>query len=146
RNAALAWAVAGIGVSLVVGMIVSSVFALQAASEAARANSEAEHAHSSELSEREAREAAEGERPHAVEEKDRTAQALYLAQIRGADAQLMAHETSAAQASLDATPVKLRSWEHKYLSRRVEGTPLTLRGHTGEVKSVAFSPDGTRLA
>jgi WD40 repeat protein/tRNA A-37 threonylcarbamoyl transferase component Bud32 len=174
RNPALAWALAGIGASLVVGMIGSSVFALRAASEAARANLEAEGAHASRLSELKARHAAEGERQHAVEEKnradqqaraareaekqarqaerqalaekDRTAQALYFAQIRGAEAQLEAHETSAAQASLYATPVKFRGWEHRYLSRRAEGTPLTLRGHTSGVMSVAFSPDGTRLA
>jgi uncharacterized protein with WD repeat len=39
-----------------------------------------------------------------------------------------------------------RNWEYNYLRRRIEGTPLTLRGHTDWVSLVCYSPDGTRLA
>jgi WD40 repeat protein len=39
-----------------------------------------------------------------------------------------------------------RGWEYGYLCRRIEGTPLILRGHTKIVTAVACSPDGTRIA
>jgi tRNA A-37 threonylcarbamoyl transferase component Bud32/sugar lactone lactonase YvrE len=47
---------------------------------------------------------------------------------------------------LAAVPPDLRRWEWHYLTRRFEGGIMTLRGHTGFVYGVAFSPDGTRLA
>ncbi len=39
----------------------------------------------------------------------------------------------------------LRGFEWHYLHRRVHDDLLTLRGHTGELESVAFSPDGKRI-
>jgi WD40 repeat protein len=46
---------------------------------------------------------------------------------------------------LDEVPPEERHWDWRYLNR-VDGKLLTLRGHTGPVQSVAFSPDGSRLA
>jgi WD40 repeat protein/serine/threonine protein kinase len=40
----------------------------------------------------------------------------------------------------------LRGWEWYYLDRLCHGDLRTLTGHTAGVKSVVFSPDGTRLA
>jgi WD40 repeat protein/serine/threonine protein kinase len=40
----------------------------------------------------------------------------------------------------------LRGWEWYYLDRLCHGDLRTLKGHTGPVRSVAFSPDGTQLA
>jgi WD40 repeat protein len=40
----------------------------------------------------------------------------------------------------------LRGFEWHYLYRLCHGELLTLKGHTGEVRSVAFSADGKRLA
>ena len=40
----------------------------------------------------------------------------------------------------------LAGFEWRYWSRLVRSDLLTLKGHTREVRSVAFSPDGTRLA
>jgi WD40 repeat protein/serine/threonine protein kinase len=81
-----------------------------------------------------------------LEEQKRTAGALYFAQIGRAEAQLLAHDISAATLSLDATRPDIRGWECRYLTRQAEGTPLTLRGHTNWVHGVVFSPDGGRLA
>jgi WD40 repeat protein/tRNA A-37 threonylcarbamoyl transferase component Bud32 len=49
-------------------------------------------------------------------------------------------------AKVPTTPYQLRGWEWYYLGRQLEGGIFTLLGHTGDVWSVAFSPDGTRLA
>jgi WD40 repeat protein len=47
---------------------------------------------------------------------------------------------------LDACPTDQRHWEWDYLKRQCHAGLLTLRGHTAQVYSVAFSPDGTGLA
>src|SRR5262249_51786708 len=50
-----------------------------------------------------------------------------------------------ARLRLDGIQAKHRGWEWHYLSRQVPGGIFTLYGHTGDVSSVAFSPDGTRI-
>jgi hypothetical protein len=47
---------------------------------------------------------------------------------------------------LDDCPAERRDWEWYYLKRLCHADLRTLRGHTGQVWSVAFSPDGQRLA
>ena len=46
---------------------------------------------------------------------------------------------------LDNVPPVQRGWEWRYLKQQTRGSLFTLYGHTGEVTSVAFSPDGTRI-
>src|SRR5260370_2488100 len=47
---------------------------------------------------------------------------------------------------LDACPTAGRSWEWHYLKRLCHTDLLSLKGHNGSVQTVAYSPDGTRLA
>jgi WD40 repeat protein/serine/threonine protein kinase len=47
---------------------------------------------------------------------------------------------------LQECPPEHRNWEWHYLQRHCHADLLTLEGHPDEVRRVAFSPDGTRLA
>ncbi len=47
---------------------------------------------------------------------------------------------------IDASTPDLRNWEWYYLDALNYQNRLTLRGHSGLVRAVAWSPDGTRLA
>ena len=51
-----------------------------------------------------------------------------------------------AQYRPQAGATDLRGFEWYYLSRLRHGELLSLRGHTGWVNNVAYSPDGKRLA
>jgi hypothetical protein len=70
----------------------------------------------------------------------------YIAQIGRADGQLQAGNHAGADQVLERTARKLRGWEYYYLRNRTDGTPLTLRGHTGPVDSVSYSPAGSCIA
>jgi WD40 repeat protein len=89
------------------------------------------------------------QRQAAREEAAAALRQTYFAQIGRVEAQLergLARELVGARQTLDRIGLDQRGWEHGYLRRRVEGTPLTLRGHTQPVSSVVFSPDGSRIA
>jgi WD40 repeat protein len=55
------------------------------------------------------------------------------------------HNASAAVAVLDQTNPALRGWEYRYVHRLCHFDLLTLRGHTSNVTSAAYSPDGSRI-
>jgi WD40 repeat protein len=87
------------------------------------------------------------EKQRADDKAKEAAEREYVAQIGRVEAQLAANDRLAAAAVLDRVrPEYQGHWEYRYLRRTTEGTPLTLRGHTGVVTAVAYSPDGTRLA
>ncbi len=71
---------------------------------------------------------------------------LYYSQIYRAAGDLEAGRHDQALAVLKRIPFDQRYWEANYLTRQAEGTSLTLRGHESFVDSVAFSPDGRRIA
>jgi WD40 repeat protein len=82
----------------------------------------------------------------AEQEKQAALEQAYTAQIARADADLRVGNHALALSVLDHIGVEHRGWEYGCLRRLAEGTPLTLRGHTNMVGSVAYSPDGNRLA
>ena len=51
----------------------------------------------------------------------------------------------AASYRLDACRWDFRAWEHDYLYTLFTSNQQTMRGHTGPVYGVAFSPDGKRI-
>jgi WD40 repeat protein len=71
---------------------------------------------------------------------------LYLNRIALADRVRVTFPALAGQ-QLDACSPETRGWEWGYLNGLCRPTPLlTLKGHTGEVRAVAWSRDGRRLA
>jgi Flp pilus assembly protein TadD len=91
-------------------------------------------------------EKAKAEAEAARKARDRAELQTYYAEIGRADARLLAGDVIGAREVLERARVAGQPWEHRYLQRRTEGTPLTLRGHTQAVSSVAYSPDGKQIA
>jgi WD40 repeat protein len=56
------------------------------------------------------------------------------------------NQITLARDRLDSIPPALRMWECHYLKRQYQGGLFALKGHAGDVVSVAFSPDRLRLA
>ena len=69
----------------------------------------------------------------------------YFHRIALAHRELSADNLGGALKLLDECPEDLRGWEWHYLMRLCRVEPVVLRDKT-EVNSVAFSPDGERLA
>ncbi len=77
---------------------------------------------------------------------EREAQTSYYQRIQLADRELTANNAGRAEELLDDCPVALRGWEWHYLKRRNYREPITFRGHSDWIGSVAFSPDSTLAA
>src|SRR5262249_22708802 len=71
---------------------------------------------------------------------------LYFRRIALAQSEWLANNFSQAERLLDECPPHLRGWEWHYVRGLRRGNPPPLRGHTECVMSVAWSPDGRRLA
>jgi WD40 repeat protein/tRNA A-37 threonylcarbamoyl transferase component Bud32 len=71
---------------------------------------------------------------------------LYLHRIALAERTLAAHNPKRAIDLLADCPADLRDWEWHCLNRLCRGDRPPLRGHTGTIQSVVFSPDGASVA
>src|SRR5262249_25535854 len=75
-----------------------------------------------------------------------TLRALAESKFMLADAGWREGHVAQTRDKLDEGPGRFRGWEWHYLKRQSEGGIFSLKGHTEEVTSVAYSPDGQRLA
>jgi hypothetical protein len=82
----------------------------------------------------------------AERQRDRAELLVYTRQIALAQAAWQEGEVGHAWALLDGCRRDLRGWEHNSLYTLFTSNQQTFRGHTSEVCSVTFSPDGKRLA
>jgi WD40 repeat protein/serine/threonine protein kinase len=78
--------------------------------------------------------------------KERLAQANYLRRVELAYRHWKDNQVARTVALLADCPEKLRGWEWHYVNHLCHADLLTIAGHKGWVWSVAFSPDGKRLA
>jgi WD40 repeat protein/tRNA A-37 threonylcarbamoyl transferase component Bud32 len=78
--------------------------------------------------------------------KEKAEWLAYAGQIALAQREWQDGSVGQARDLLAASQVNLRGWEYDYLATLFNKNQRTLRGHTSRVTSVAFSPDGNRLA
>jgi WD40 repeat protein/serine/threonine protein kinase len=81
-----------------------------------------------------------------VRAKNELEASLYFHRIALAHRELSADNLARTRELLDECPPSLRGWEWDYLNRLCRVEPITLRGCEKGVYSLAFSPDGRRLA
>ncbi len=86
---------------------------------------------------------AKGDLGEALERQRRDA---YFHRIALAHSELSVHNLGRALELLDDCPQDLCDWEWKYLRRLCRFDPVTIQGQGGEVRGIAFSPDGQLLA
>lgn len=71
---------------------------------------------------------------------------LYLRRISRAHQNWLDADVAAALEELESCPPEYRNWEWHYLHRLCTGGDRVLNAEAGRVPSVAFSPDGQRIA
>jgi eukaryotic-like serine/threonine-protein kinase len=137
RNPAVAGLITGIALLLVLGMAVSTSLAIAARRSAAKATANAIRA--------------DDEARRANDEKRRGDQRLYVAEMGLAQQALRESQMDQVRKHLQAVePARLgdadlRGFEWYYLRRLCDATTRTLRGHTGAIWGLAYSPDGRRV-
>src|SRR5262249_24672866 len=89
---------------------------------------------------------AERARQAEAQEKDDLDQVLYFRRVDLAHRECLANNLARAIQLLEECPTRLHGWEWDYVKRLCHADLLTFKGHAGAVMSVAFSPDGKRLA
>lgn len=146
RNPVVAGLVAAVVLLLVAGTTVATIFGVLA-------NEARREAEQQAVAEKEAMDQAEKDRQTAERRKQEAEASTREAreQLGRAQIQLALNynregKRVLTRKSLEAVPAEVRRWEWGFLHRQHEGGLFTLYGHTMEVSSVAFSPDGTRLA
>ena len=160
RNRVAVTAGSLVAAALVVGLVISMIGFVQASRqrdraivaehqqsrERQRAESARNEAEQARLGEAQQRTHAEAQRNQAIEAKQEARRQAYIANIAAAEAALSANEIAAVRRRLDAAPEEFRNWEWRYLCAEADDSLAVLRGHEHIVTSVAFSPDGGRLA
>ena len=100
----------------------------------------------------EAEQEAERQRDLVSVEKREARRQAYVANIAAAQAALSMNEAANVYRHLDAAPPEFRNWEWEYLHSQADYYAkgdhclAILQGHEGPVYSLAFSPDGGRVA
>jgi WD40 repeat protein len=86
------------------------------------------------------------ERNKAEQAREQERWERYRANIAAAASALQLQNSGAARRALDAAPDEHRNWEWRHLYSQLDGARAVLRGNGLKNPSVAFSPDGRRLA
>jgi serine/threonine protein kinase len=124
RHKALVTGVAAVLAVLLAGVFISTIFAIKA-----------DRARDKEIV----------ARAQAQQRAEQYRRSLYLRSVILADRYYYDNDIRGMRDLLKACPEDLRQWEWYHLWRVSDQSIMTLRGHTREVRSVAFSPDGKRI-
>jgi tetratricopeptide (TPR) repeat protein len=87
---------------------------------------------------------AETEKARAETQLRRAEWLVYAGQLARAQSAFENNDTALVLQLLDECQWDLRGWEHRHLWTRLS-SKATFAGHTGQVSSVAFSPDGRHI-
>ena len=156
KNRTIAGLMAAVTLSLIMGVSVSlwemvraNQNAAKALLEAARADAKTDEAEANlRLANDQTKlvqEKAEAEKK-AREETERTQDTLINATRDLALSRFDENKVREARRLLRSIPERGRGWEWRFLQRHFEGSYATLYGHTHWVTTVAWSPDGSRIA
>jgi WD40 repeat protein len=146
RNPALAGALVTAVAFLVGGTVAASWFAVDADRQWKKAEALAQERAGALEELEKAREKVQREKDQAELDRDRASFVAYAFRLHEAQTEIERGQVDQARAVLTKCNSKLRRWEYDYLFRQT--LKLQLRGleHPGDVRSVAFNPDGKRLA
>jgi WD40 repeat protein len=86
------------------------------------------------------------QRREAETQRDRAEWRLYASEIAAAQRDWETNDVAGAWQHLSSSRPNFRGWEYRYLDTLFNQNQKTFRGHTNWVTSVAFSPDGKRIA
>ena len=140
RNRGLVASMLAIGLALIGGMIGTSYGLFQAKQNAAVANANEQLARKNEVR-------AIGAEEQASAEAQRARDSESVAKFQLADARWAANRPFEARTLLHEIPSEYRNnFEWQFYNRHFLGSDLTCYGHTGHVKDVCYSPDGTNFA
>jgi WD40 repeat protein len=153
RNPAVAALATAVVTALLLGTAVASVLAVVAGRNADRADREAALARAAQQNAEHEADAARAARDRAeqAEQKRKALQEraewlAYAGRLTLAQQEWKHGDGVLAWHHLDSCPVEFRGWEYDYLHSVFNSNQRVLRGYTGPVYSVAYSPDGGRIA
>ena len=146
RNKSAVVSVASIFTLLVLAVIGTSWGMFRANDLAGKLEIKAAEASLETLNAREAESVAKDERAKTQLALEETEKTLARSNFYLADARWNENRAGEALAFLEMIPEKYRNFEWYFSRRQFLGSYITCYGHTSIVWSVAFSPDGTRIA
>ena len=125
RHRALVFGAAAVMLSLLVGIVVATRFAIAASNELVL------------------REKAEKD---AIEQRDAAVWNSYVANIAAASAAIRVNELQFARRKLSEAPEKLRNWEWRFLNAATERSSTTIQAHDDMIFGFDLSRDGEHMA
>ncbi len=83
---------------------------------------------------------------HAVSQQNMAESQVYIGNVQRALSEWKYGRPQTARDRLEACPFEKRDWEHDFVNTTVRANQVVLEGHTAEVQSIAYSPDGKWIA
>ena len=71
---------------------------------------------------------------------------VYIGNVQRALSEWKFGKPQTARDRLEACPFEKRGWEHDFINTTVQANQVVLEGHTAEVQSIVYSPDGKWIA
>ena len=150
RNPLPAGLAAAVAAVLVLGIAVSTWFAVQVGVEADQKGKALEEKGKALLQLQTANVAKDNALQRQKEETQKVLRqfhtAIYVRQISEAQDRWRTFDVVGAEQVLSGCNADLRGWEWNHLHYLCRTNPTTLKGHSGRVWGVSFSPDGNRIA